>query len=270
MSGLLGDIGTIEWGRRTRGILGRGEQARFMAAVCLQTVRALPRVVGSRSGKNSSGPDPSELTPPDTQFAKEVVEACSELGPAVIEHSYRSYVFARALGVVEGIECDEEALFATTMFHDYAFPEIDSLTDRCFAVAGAEEAERFLESSPLSEDQRHDVLDAICLHINPWVDRERGAIQYLAHDGIALDVVGLRAWELDRPGARRVFERHPRHGFNGLANTKMKPHGKRVHGCRAGALFRTGFGQALKLSPWEPIEKAEGQSAASTPGQPAR
>ena len=40
-------------------------------------------------------------------------------------------------------------------------------------------------------------LDAICLHINPWVDRERGALQYLAHDGIALDVVGIRAWELD-------------------------------------------------------------------------
>ena len=132
----------------------------------------------------------------------------------MIEHSYRSYIFARALGEVEGIECDEEALFAATMFHDYAFPTIESLTDRCFTVAGAEAAERFLESSPLSEELRHDVLDAICLHINPWVDRERGAIQYLAHDGISLDVVGLRAWEVDRAGARRVFERHPRHGFN--------------------------------------------------------
>ena len=124
----------------------------------------------------------------------------------MIEHSYRSYLFARALGAVEGIECDEEALFATTMFHDYAFPEIGSLTDRCFAVAGAEDAERFLESSPLSEDQRHDVLDAICLHINPSVSREQGALQHLAHDGIALDVVGMRAWELDGAGTRRVFE----------------------------------------------------------------
>jgi len=258
VSRLLGDIGTIEWGRRTRGILGRGEQARFMAAVCLQTARALPQVLGARKG--GSGPDPSELTPPDSAFAREVVEACSELGPAVIEHSYRSYLFARALGVVEGIECDEEALFATTMFHDHAFPQMDLLTDRCFAVAGAVAAERILESSPLSEELRRDVLDAICLHINPWVDRERGAIQYLAHDGIALDVVGMRAGEIDRAGAGRVFERHPRHRFNGLAETLMRPHGRRVHGCRAGALFRTGFGQALKLSPWAPFEKAEASS----------
>ena len=75
MSGLLGDIGTIEWARRTKGILGRGEQARFTAAIVLQTARSLPRVIGSRSGRGGSGPDPSELTPPDTPFAKEVVEA---------------------------------------------------------------------------------------------------------------------------------------------------------------------------------------------------
>ena len=29
MSRLLGEIGTIEWSRRTRGILGRGEKARY-------------------------------------------------------------------------------------------------------------------------------------------------------------------------------------------------------------------------------------------------
>ena len=165
-------------------------------------------------------------------------------------------MFARALGAVEGIECDEEALFATTMFHDYAFPEIGSLTDRCFAVAGAEGAERFLESSPLSEDQRHDVLDAICLHINPWVDRERGALQYLAHDGIALDVVGMRAWELDGAGTRRVFEQHPRHSFNGLADTMMKPHGTRVHGCRIQSLFRTGIRAGAEAEPVGAVRKA--------------
>ncbi len=257
MSALLGDIGTIEWCRRTRGILGRGERARFMAAVVLRTAQALPRVIGSRSGRNSSGPDPSRLTPPDSPFAREVVEACADLGPTVIEHSYRSYLFARALGDADGVECDEEALFAATMFHDFAFPQIEKLTDRCFTLAGAEAAERFLESSPLSESQRHDVLDAICLHISPDSPHERGTTQYLAHDGIALDVIGLRSWELDRPGVRRTFERHPRHGFNVTAETLLKPHGKRVKGCRTAALFATGFGQAMKLSPWAPVEGAD-------------
>ena len=58
MSGLLGDIGTIEWSRRTKGILGRGEQARFMAAMVLETSRSLPRVLVSRGGRAAPAPIP--------------------------------------------------------------------------------------------------------------------------------------------------------------------------------------------------------------------
>jgi hypothetical protein len=255
MSGLLGDIGTIEWGWRTKGILGRGERARFIAAVVLRTARVLPRLLASRVGFKGSGPDPSRLTPPDTAFAREVVEACSELEPTVIEHSYRSYIFARALGEVEGLGCDEEALFAATMFHDFAFPAMETLDDRCFAVAGAEDAERFLAASSLDKSLHHDVLDAITLHLNPKVSPERGAIQYLAHDGIVLDVLGLRAWQLDPAGIRRTFDRHPRLGFNVAAEPLLRTHGRRVHRCRAGALFASGFGPALKTSPWHQLDR---------------
>jgi len=249
MSRLIGEVGTIEWCRRTNGILGRGERARYMAAVALETVRALPRMLSSRSG-SAGGPDPSRLTAPDTPFSREVVEACAGLGPMTFEHSYRSYLFARALGELEGLACDEEALFAATMFHDAAFPRIDEIEGKCFTLAGAEEAERFLASSSLDRSLHRDVLDAITLHVNPRVPREQGAIQHLAKDGIGLDVIGQRAWELDRAGIERTFEDHPRHGFNAKAEGLLRTNARRAPGCRAGAAFATGFGQALKTSPW--------------------
>jgi len=255
MSRLLGDIGTIEWSRRTRGILGRGERARFLAATVLRTSRALPRLLASRGGRGGSGPDPAKLTPPDTPFAREVVEACAELDPMVVEHGYRSHLFARALGQAEGLECDEEALFAATMFHDYAFETMDGLSDRCFTFAGAEVAAKFLESSPLAAEACHDVLDAITLHLNPHVPPEQGAVQHLAHDGIVLDVLGLRGWELDPSGIRRTFERHPRHGFTVRGEPLLKAHGRRVRGCRAGALFRAGFGLGLRTGPWRALDR---------------
>lgn len=267
MSGLLGEIGTIEWSRRTNGILGRGERARFLAAVVLKTARVMPRVLASRAGLRGSGPDPSQLTPPDTAFARDVVEACADLDPMVVEHGYRSYVFARALGVVEGLECDDEALFAATMFHDYAFETMGSLTDKCFTLAGAEVAAQVLEAAPLSESSRHDVLDAITLHLNPTVPREQGVLQHLAHDGILLDVLGVRAWELNRDGVRRTFERHPRHGFTVRGEPLLRGHGRRVHGCRAGALFLAGFGPALKTGPWRALDR---KPAGEVVGQPAR
>ena len=179
-----------------------------------------------------------------------MIEACAHLDPMIVEHGYRSYVFGRALGVVEGIEADDEALFAATMFHDYAFETMDSLTDRCFTFAGAEVAAEFLESSPLPEGLRHDVLDAITLHLNPKVEPAK-PLQRLAHDGIALDVLGMRGWELDQAGVRRVGERHPRHGFTvrgAPLSARPRPARPRLPGRRA--LLLAGFGPALKLSPW--------------------
>ena len=264
-SSLLGDIGTIEWSRRTRGILGRGERARFVAATVLTTSRVLPRVLASRAGLRGSGPDPSLLTPPDTPFAREVVEACAELDPMVIEHGYRSYVYGRALGATEGLECDEEALFAATMFHDYAFETMESLTDQCFTFAGAEVAAGFLDGSPLSEALRHDVLDAITLHLNPKVGAEK-PLQRLAHDGIALDVLGMRSWELDHAGVKRVAERHPRHGFTVRGAPLLRGHARRVPGCRSAALLLAGFGTALKTSPWRAADLDGGTDPVSSTG----
>ncbi len=253
---LLGEIGTIEWSRRTNGILGKGERARYLAAFALQMVSATPRLLAAKAGMRGSGPDPSELTPPDTPFAKEVVDVCADLGPMVIEHSYRSYIFGRALGVANGIECDEEALFAATMLHDYGFKGIEQLTDRCFTAAGAEAAEGFLAGSSLPEPSHHEVLDAITQHFNPSVGLERGAVQHLTHDGVLLDVVGARSWELDPAGVKRVAERHPRHRFSVDAEPLLRGHAGRVPGCRIAAAFRAGFGQALTLSIWSAADHA--------------
>src|SRR5215510_11021492 len=100
MSGLLGEIGTIDWCRRTNGILGRGERARFVAAVVLKTMRILPRMLALRAGLHGAGPDPADVVPPDTRFTRDVLEACRDLDPMIVEHGYRSYLYARALGIV--------------------------------------------------------------------------------------------------------------------------------------------------------------------------
>jgi hypothetical protein len=250
---LLGDIGTIEWCRKTNGILGRGERARFMAATVLTTTRVMPRLLAARAGGRrgtAGGPDPSALTPPDTPFTREVLDACADLDPMLVEHGYRSYLYARALGQVEGITCDDEALFAAAILHDYAFGEMDTISGKCFTLVGAEAAADLLATSPLSDALRHDVQDAITLHLNPKVGVQQGTLQHLVHDGVIVDVLGIRAWELDPAGARRVQEQHPRHDFTVRGEPLLRAHGKRVHGCRAGALFATGFGPALKLAPW--------------------
>jgi hypothetical protein len=252
--GILGDIGTLGWAKRTNGILGRGERARFVAAILLEQGRATPRVLAVRAGvgKRRAGPDPSELTPPDSALAREVIDVCAgELAEAVVEHSYRSYLYARALAVVDGIECDEEATFAGAMLHDYGIKDIPQLRDRCFTLPGAERAEELGEGAGWEAERTHAAAEAITLHLNPVVPVEQGAVQHLVHDGVLLDAVGLRAAELDAEGIRHVRERHPRLGFNRVGLDALREHGRSVAGCRTEAVVRTGFGLALRLGPWQ-------------------
>jgi hypothetical protein len=256
VTSLLGDIGTLEWCRRTNGILGRGERVRFLVAVILQTGRLTPRLVAARAGRGGGSFDPSEITPPDTPFARDVVEACGDLDPMVVEHGIRSYVFGAALGRIEGIECDQEALFAGAVLHDYAWATMETGTEKCFTLVGAEAAADLLAASPLSADLQRDVMESITLHLNPRVDREQGELAHLVHDGVLVDVVGTRAWELDAAGVARVQERHPRLGFNARAEPALRAHARLVRGCRAGALFQAGFGTALRISPWHDADRA--------------
>jgi hypothetical protein len=173
-----------------------------------------------------------------------------------VEHGIRSYVFAAALGRIEGIDCDQEALFAGAVLHDFAFGTMDKVTDKCFTLVGAEAAADLLAGSPLSQALQHDVQESITLHLNPVVSRERHPLAHLVHDGVLVDVLGMRAWELDGAGVGRVNERYPRLGFTVRAEPVLRTHARLVRGCRAGALLQAGFGTALRISPWHGVDKA--------------
>ena len=141
-------------------------------------------------------------------------------------------------GLVEGLECDEEALFAATMFHDYAFQTMDSLTDRCFTFAGAEARARSSRARRFRRTMRHDVLDAITLHINPGRPRARARSSTSPTTGSAprrdrLAGLGARLGQ----GSDGVCGTRPRDGHR--ARRTREAARKRVQGCRAATLFRS-------------------------------
>ena len=97
------------------------------------------------------------------------------------------------------------------MFHDYAFPEIGTLTDRCFAVAGAEArgaVPRDLAALARSCATTSSTRSASTS--TPGSPASGARVQHLAHDGIALDVVGMRGLGARRaPGPSRVVREPP-------------------------------------------------------------
>lgn len=262
MVGLLGDIGTIEWLERTRGILGRGERARFFFATMARTSRLAPRMFAMRMGFRGSGPDPSALKIPDTADTRHILDACIALDPMLIEHGFRTYLFGQALGQIEKADCDDVAMFAVAFLHDYGLSMVESLTDRDFTLAGIEVAREVMAGTSLSEQDQRDVCDAITLHYNPSIRRSRGDLQYIMHQSIHLDCFGFRAWELDPSGIDKVVDAHPRHGFINRTKPMMQLHARQVRGCRALPLILGGIGPMIPIGPWPAREAAEEREAA--------
>ena len=183
----------------------------------------------------------------------------------LIEHGYRCYLFGKALSVVEGVECDDVAMFATAFLHDYGLSMLDSLTDRDFTLAGIEVTRRVLSGTSVDADTVRNVCDAITLHYTPSVRRSQGNLQYIMHEAILLDCFGFRAWQLDPHGIDRVVKKHPRHGFIMRTKPMMQFHARQVRGCRAIPLILGGIGPMIPLGPWPGVERRE--DAKSSPAR---
>ena len=237
---MLGEIGTLAWTRRTNGLLSRPERIRYIAAAMREQARHAPNLTAWRLGRDGKGEIGADaLAIPDSQIAREAVEAAQAVQPRmVVEHNYRSFIFARALGALNRLEHDPEPLFVAAMLHDQGVAEP---TGRCFTLAGAEVAERLSGET---------AAEAITLHLNPSVPPEQSAEAHLLHDAVLLDAVGLRAWELRREAIDRVRAKHPRLRFSQDGGKLLQQQAKAIPHCRTAAALRSGFGLALRLGPW--------------------
>jgi hypothetical protein len=238
---VLGEIGTLAWTRRTNGLLGRPERIRYTAAVVREQARQGPRLLAWRLGRGDGEGDIGvhALAIPDSKPALEALESARAVQtPSLVEHALRSFVYARALGALHRLEHDPETLFVATVLHDQGAV---ATTGGCFTLTGAEEAERLAGEA---------AAEAVTLHINPAVGPEQGVEAHLLHDGVLLDVVGARAWELRRDAIERVRARHPRLRFSQEAGRLLGQQAKAIPQCRTAAAIRAGFGLALRLSAW--------------------
>jgi hypothetical protein len=253
---VLGEIGTLAWTRRTNGLLRRSERIRYMTAAALVQARSMAPLLAYRLGRGARAQaaiDEDGLRIPDSQVSRDAVEACVAVQPpTIIEHNYRSFVFARALGSLAGIGHDEEVLFVATMFHDAGALAVDR-TDggRCFTLKGAADAESHGASAGWPADRCAAAAEAITLHINPSVPLEHGREAHLMHDGVLLDAVGLRAWQIRKDAIQRIRARHPRLRFSQEGGRLLSEQARVIPGCRIAAAMRGGFGLALKLGPWQ-------------------
>src|SRR3954451_24019779 len=187
----MAEIGSVAWLERTRGRLSRREQLELMALAVRSQAVLLARRLG-RSGGRGGRLEPRDGRVPDSAVARGAEEVGGGLPPWVASHSPRCYLWGAILAAQDGIEFDEELLYVAALLHDAGMPVAAAEGhDCCFPLASVL-AGRALHAPLEPQARRRAAEEAIALHLNPAVARERGAEAHLMNAGAALDVLGMR------------------------------------------------------------------------------
>ena len=120
---------------------------------------------------------------------------------AILDHSIRSFLFARLFadheGSVNDAAYDEDLLFAATVMHDLGLGDRATGEAR-FEVEGADLAAVVLRRHSVAERDIDRVWEAIALHASIGIAHRRGLLTSLAHRGVFSDAGRITDGVADR------------------------------------------------------------------------
>ena len=247
-------VGTHAWSLCTNGRLSSAERRQLVLPLATGQVRnAIGRLLMALhlNAGRSRTLDVTQLEPPSTILTRAAeAHARARLGPTLLNHSRRAYTFGAALGVIDRIDVDRELLYTAALLHDVALPTgagagID------FTIGSASLAAQVAAEVGLSASAAEVVASAITLHHSPNVRLDDGPVAYLLSAGAALDVIGLRAWDLPPSAVTSVLDRDPRAGFKREFAELWRAEAARVPGGRAQFVQRyVPLPLAIRLAPF--------------------
>ncbi|WJS91946.1 HD domain-containing protein [Microbacterium testaceum] len=149
---------------------------------------------------------------PDTRAARGALALAREYqSPAFTAHALRSWLWAEAFAVVDGIVAvDHELLYVAAVLHDIGtVTEFDNHT-LSYEHAGGHVGIALTAGAGWPRDRRERVLDVIVRHNWPSVDPDLDAEGYLLETATALDITGARPDALPADFVREVLAAYPR------------------------------------------------------------
>ena len=239
--------------RRTGGRLTSRERTRLLAAIALgqwENVIGRAKLTFGRLPAGAANVDLDTFTAPDSLFAREAEQACAELPAALVGHSYRTWLFGRALAAVDGKELDVELFYCGSLLHDHGIAQPTSSRD--FTLASAERTFACAITAGVSAERAGALADAICVHTTPGVTVDRdGELGCYLQWGAMVDGVGLRIWDVAPANVAEMLHRHPRIDFKRQLVAMMRAEAISVPKGRFGLLVRCGLPLAVRTAPFK-------------------
>ncbi|MGO9382761.1 MAG: HD domain-containing protein [Mycobacterium sp.] len=246
-------LGGLAWVRRTGGRLSRAERRRLLAAIAVgqwQNAVGRTKLVLGRLPAAAAQVDLDTFRVPDSKFAREAEEACAELPPTLAGHSYRTWLFGRALAAVDGNKTDDELFYCGALLHDYGIARPTG--NRDFTLGSVDRMISCAKAAGLADDRADLLADGICVHTTPGVKVEDdGAIGCYLQWGAMVDGAGLRIWDIAPGNVAEVLRRYPRGDFKRELVGMMRAEATALPAGRFGLLVRCGLPLAVRMAPFD-------------------
>ena len=247
-------LGGLAWARRTEGQLTSRERRRLLSAIALgqwENLLGRAKLALGRLPPGAANVDLDTFTTPDSLFAREAEQACAELPASLVGHSYRTWLFGRALAALDGSELDVELFYCGSLLHDHGIAQ--PTPGRDFTLASAERTLACATTANVSDDGRTQALmDAICVHTTPGVTIDRdGALGCYLQWGAMVDGAGLRIWDVAPANVTEILHRHPRKDFKRQLIAMIRAETAAVPQGRFGLLVRCGLPLAVRIAPYK-------------------
>jgi hypothetical protein len=245
-------LGGIGWARRSGGRLSSGERRRLIAAIAVgqwENVMGRARLALGRLPAGAADVDVGTFEPPDSRLAREAEQACAEQPAAIVGHSYRTWLFGRALAAVDRRELDLELFYCAALVHDYGIAQ--PTPGRDFTLASAERTLACAGAAGVADDRAELLADAVCVHATPGISLDTdGSLGCYLQWGAMVDGAGLRIWDVDPANVSEVVRRYPRVDFKRQLVALMRAEAAAVPAGRFGLLVRCGVPLAVRMAPF--------------------
>ena len=247
-------LGSAAWVQQTHGWMTAAERRSLVGPLARthlsNAVGRLRMAVRLHPGRNVYIPE-SRLAVPETALTRAARKVAEDtLTPTLLHHSYRTYRFGRALGELDGLQVDAELLFAAAILHDTGLVNLPNGAD--FTLSSMRLAREVADQVGLSTAATEVMQTAITMHYTPGVTTAAGTEAYLLAAGAAVDVAGVRSWDLPPQTLNNAVRDYPRVGFKKAFADAFRAEAVRVPQGRAKFVNRYGtLITAIKLAPFD-------------------
>lgn len=245
-------IGSREWMNISNGKLSFKEKTQLIKQVLLPATISYSKTFTHKHSTTNSF-KLTDIQIPDTAIVK---EALSELentqNQAIINHSWRSYIWGVAIAQNKNWQFDDESLLIASLMHDLGLVEhLDSYTCSCFTFESALRSERLCIKHDYPKDKTDNISNAICLHMNGYLDEDDQNLTkevILLQQATSCDVIGTDFALFSKQFKEDVLVKYPRSQFNSEMRKLMALESKINPQSRTALMSKAGLPAMIKMN----------------------